>query len=111
VRFVTGHLKDGSLNLPWSELASPQQTVVFYMGLMGLEKICNKLIQHGRSPDTPIALVQKGTTPEQRVWIGTLSTMPGLIENDPPQAPTLTIVGEVVSLHERLNWLGSAVTS
>lgn len=107
VRFVTGHLKDGSLDLPWMELASAQQTVVFYMGLLGLPKICNKLIQHGRSPDTPIALVQKGTTPEQRLWIGTLATMPDLIEQDPPQAPTLTIVGEVVSLHERLNWAGT----
>ncbi|WP_394169316.1 siroheme synthase CysG [Saccharospirillum alexandrii] len=110
VRFVTGHLKDGSLNLPWSELASPQQTVVFYMGLMGLEKICNKLIQHGRSADTPIALVQKGTTPEQRLWVGTLATLPDLVREDPPQAPTLIIVGEVVSLHERLNWVGSTVT-
>jgi uroporphyrin-III C-methyltransferase/precorrin-2 dehydrogenase/sirohydrochlorin ferrochelatase len=81
------------------------------MGLVGLEKICNKLIQHGRSADTPIALVQKGTTPDQRLWIGTLATMPDLIRNDPPKAPTLTIVGEVVSLHERLNWLGSSVTS
>ncbi|WP_108127040.1 siroheme synthase CysG [Saccharospirillum mangrovi] len=107
VRFVTGHLKDGSLNLPWAELASPQQTVVFYMGLVGLPTICQQLIQHGRSPDTPIALVQKGTTPDQRLWIGTLATMPTLIEADPPQAPTLTIVGEVVSLHERLNWAGT----
>lgn len=110
VRFVTGHLKDGSLNLPWNELATPQQTVVFYMGLMGLEKICNKLIQHGRSADTPIALVQKGTTPDQRLWVGTLATLPDLVKEDPPQAPTLIIVGEVVSLHERLNWVGAAVT-
>ncbi len=107
VRFVTGHLKDNSLNLPWSELASPQQTLVFYMGLQGLPKICNKLIQHGRAPDTPIALVQKGTTPDQRLWVGTLATMPDLIKDDPPQAPTLTIVGEVVSLHKRLNWAGT----
>ena len=111
VRFVTGHLKDGSLDLPWTELASPQQTVVFYMGLQGLPKICNKLIQHGRAPDTPIALVQKGTTPDQRLWIGTLATMPDLIKHDPPHAPTLTIVGEVVSLHERLNWAGAVTDS
>lgn len=109
VRFVTGHLKDDSLNLPWKELASPQQTVVFYMGLMGLPKICNKLIQHGRAPDTPIAVIQKGTTPDQRLWVATLATMPALIKRDPPEAPTLTIVGEVVSLHERLNWLGATV--
>lgn len=111
VRFVTGHLKDGSLDLPWSELASPQQTVVFYMGLLGLPRICNKLIQHGRSPDTPVALIQKGTTPQQRLWVGTLATMPAMIEADPPQAPTLTIVGEVVSLHQRLNWAGTVTHS
>ncbi|MCH8532410.1 MAG: siroheme synthase CysG [Saccharospirillum sp.] len=108
VRFVTGHLKDGSLDLPWTELASKQQTVVFYMGLMGLPKICTKLIQHGRAPDTPIALVQKGTTPDQRLWVATLATMPDLIQQDPPRAPTLIIVGEVVSLHERLQWAGTA---
>lgn len=109
VRFVTGHLKDGSLDLPWKELASPQQTVVFYMGLLGLPKICNKLIQHGCPPDMPIALIQKGTTPEQRVWVATLATMPALIKDDPPEAPTLTIVGEVVSLHKRLGWAGTTV--
>lgn len=109
VRFVTGHLKDGSLNLPWAELATPQQTVVFYMGLLGLPTICNKLIQHGQSPDTPIALIQKGTTPDQRLWIATLATMPELIKRDPPEAPTLTIVGEVVNLHQRLGWTGATV--
>ncbi|MHA7878232.1 MAG: siroheme synthase CysG [Saccharospirillum sp.] len=108
VRFVTGHLKDDSLDLPWTELATPQQTLVFYMGLMGLPKICTKLIQHGRSPETPIALVQKGTTPEQRLWVATLATMPELIRQDPPKAPTVIIVGEVVSLHERLQWAGTA---
>ena len=104
VRFVTGHLKDGSSNLPWRDLVSPAQTLVFYMGLNGINTICDELVKHGRSKDTPIALIQKGTTPEQKVFIGTLETMPGIVLREKPQAPTLTIVGEVVSLHEKLSW-------
>ncbi|MGB1092536.1 MAG: siroheme synthase CysG, partial [Oceanobacter sp.] len=61
VRFVTGHLKEGGCDLPWSELVHPGQTLVIYMGLSGLPSICEQLIQHGMSPDTPIGLVEKGT--------------------------------------------------
>lgn len=104
VRFVTGHLKDGSANLPWGELVGNTQTLVFYMGLNGIKTICEQLIAHGRSKGTPIALVQKGTTPDQKVFVGTLETMPGIVEVEKPKAPTLTIVGEVVSLHGKLNW-------
>jgi uroporphyrin-III C-methyltransferase/precorrin-2 dehydrogenase/sirohydrochlorin ferrochelatase len=111
VRFVTGHLKDGSANLPWAELVSTSQTLVFYMGLSGIGTICQKLVEHGRDPHTPIALIQKGTTPEQRVFIGTLATMPGIVEREKPRAPTLTIVGEVVSLHDKLSWFGPSTSS
>ncbi|MBD2859262.1 uroporphyrinogen-III C-methyltransferase [Spongiibacter sp. KMU-158] len=104
VRFVTGHLKDGSLNLPWGELVHPQQTVVFYMGLVGLPDICAQLIQHGRAEDTPIALIQQGTTQHQKVVTGTLGTMVSIIADNPVQAPTLIIVGEVVELREKLAW-------
>ncbi len=104
VRFVTGHLKNGTTDLPWSELVQKAQTVVFYMGLDGLPIICEKLIAHGRDPMTPIALVQQGTTPEQRVVIGTLSSMPDLVAKSQIKAPTLIIVGEVVSLQEKLGW-------
>ncbi|WP_196157940.1 siroheme synthase CysG [Reinekea sp. G2M2-21] len=104
VRFVTGHLKDGSANLPWQDLVSTAQTLVFYMGLNGISTICEQLVAHGRDAQTPIALIQKGTTPEQKVFIGTLETMPDIVLREKPQAPTLTIVGEVVSLHEKLNW-------
>lgn len=106
VRFVTGHLKDGSMDLPWQELTAPAQTLVFYMGLAGIHVICQRLIQHGRDKNTPIALIQKGTTPEQKVFIGTLETMPAIVDREKPKAPTLTIVGEVVSLHDKLNWFG-----
>ncbi len=104
VRFVTGHLKDNSANLPWAELVHPNQTIVFYMGLMGLPIICEQLINHGMKSSTPIALVQKGTTPQQKVVIATLDTMVEEIKTNPVSAPTLIIVGQVVSLHDKLKW-------
>ncbi|GAB4293928.1 MAG: siroheme synthase CysG [Thiohalomonadaceae bacterium] len=104
VTFVTGHLKDGSMNLNWSALAQPNQTVVFYMGLKGLPVICDNLIKHGRSPDTPMALVQQATTPRQREFIGTLGTMLKVIENQEIKAPTLIVLGEVVQLHKQFSW-------
>jgi len=104
VVFATGHLKDGSMNLNWDGLAQPNQTIVFYMGLQGLAVICDELIAHGMSPDTPIALVQKATTPEQKVYTGVLSSMAADISNSDIKPPTLIIVGNVVKLHERLHW-------
>lgn len=104
VRFVTGHLKDNSINLPWAELVHGHQTVVFYMGLVGLPVICEQLIAHGRSADTPIALVQQGTTRHQKVVVATLGTMVETVAQNPVKAPTLIIVGEVVSLRDKLAW-------
>lgn len=104
VRFVTGHLKDDSCDLDWPQLVQPAQTVVYYMGLISLPQICAKLIEHGQDPDTPIALVQQGTTPEQKVYTGTLRTMPDVIARQDVKAPTLIIVGQVVSLHSKLAW-------
>jgi len=104
VRFLTGHLKDGSCDLPWQELVAAGQTLVFYMGLMGLEMICGKLREHGRGDDTPIALVQQGTTINQRVLTGTLATLPGLVSRQKILPPTLLIVGEVVNLRRQLSW-------
>ncbi len=107
VVFVTGHLKDGSMNLNWKGLAQPKQTIVFYMGLKGLSVICEKLIEHGLPSDMPIALVQQATTPRQRYFTGTLATMPELIANEEIKPPTMIIVGEVVNLHDQLNWFRS----
>ncbi|RRJ84785.1 siroheme synthase CysG [Aestuariirhabdus litorea] len=104
VRFITGHLKDGSCKLPWAELVQSGQTVVFYMGLIGLPIICEQLVAHGRSADTPVALIQQGTTRNQRVYTGTLKTIVGIIAAEEVKAPTLIIVGEVVSLREKLGW-------
>jgi uroporphyrin-III C-methyltransferase/precorrin-2 dehydrogenase/sirohydrochlorin ferrochelatase len=104
VRFVTGHLKDGSIDLDWPALARENQTLVFYMGLVGLAKICEELITHGLTSEMPIALVQQGTTRNQKVLIGTLATMPGIVAQHEVQAPTLIIVGRVVKLQDRYSW-------
>lgn len=104
VRFITGHQRDGVLNLPWSELTTPGQTLVFYMGLNGLETICKQLMQHGQSGDMPAALIEKGTSQRQRVFTGTLRTLPDVVRAGGARAPTLIIVGHVVSLRDRLNW-------
>ena len=106
VRFLTGHLKEGSPELPWSELVYQNQTLVLYMGLVGLEKICEKLIAHGQRPDMPVALISKGTTPEQKVVVGTLADIATKVSEHQIQAPTLTIIGDVVSLREQLQWQG-----
>jgi uroporphyrin-III C-methyltransferase/precorrin-2 dehydrogenase/sirohydrochlorin ferrochelatase len=107
VRFVTGHLKNGSVDLDWSNLVNENQTVVFYMGLLGLELICEQLIAHGMAADMPIALIQQGTTPNQKVITGTLESMPEIVSNAEVQAPTLIIVGRVVKLQPRYSWLNS----
>ena len=107
VRFVTGHLKSDKANLQWPELANPTQTIVFYMGLAGLRYICESLIAHGRTATTPVALIERGTTLEQRVLIADLATIADLVESQEVHAPTLFIVGDVVKLHENLKWFKS----
>lgn len=102
--FVTGHLRDGTVNLNWEMLAHANQTIVFYMGLHGLGIICEQLTKHGLAIDTPAALITKGTTPDQRVLIGDLSSLPNLVDAQHVQGPTLIIVGSVVSLHTKLHW-------
>ena len=108
VRFVTGHLKDGSCDLPWQDLVAPGQTLVFYMGLVGLPVICEQLMRHGRGANTPIALVEQGTTVNQRVITGTLADMPPRVAEQSVRAPTLVIVGEVVRLRDKLAWFEGA---
>ncbi len=104
VTFVTGHLKDGSMDLDWIALARPRQTVVIYMGLMGLPVLCEQLIAHGRPAETPAAVIQQGTQPSQRVVTATLGTLSERVRHEGLEPPTLIIVGEVVSLHDKLKW-------
>ncbi len=103
-RFVTGHLKDGTMNLPWDELAVEHQTVVFYMALLGAQHLSEQMIAHGMRDNMPVALVEKGTTPEHKVWTTTLAELPNVVATETIKAPTLIIVGEVVKLREKLNW-------
>jgi uroporphyrin-III C-methyltransferase/precorrin-2 dehydrogenase/sirohydrochlorin ferrochelatase len=102
--FVTGHLKDGNINLDWKQLAKPNQTIVIYMGLVGLSSICSALIQHGCDPELPVALIQQGTTTHQLVITGTLTSLPEQISQMKIDPPTLIIVGSVVTLHNKLAW-------
>lgn len=104
VRFVTGHRKDGTVTLDWEHLVSESETVVFYMGLVGLRQICDQLMAHGRKGDTPIALISRGTTNLQEVITGTLDNLPDQVEGREIHAPTLIIVGSVVSLHPKFGW-------
>ena len=102
--FVTGHLKDGTINLNWKMMCQPRQTVVIYMGLTGLDIISREMIAHGTPAEMPAALIEKGTTEHHRVHIGTVATLPEIVQQKEVQAPTLIIVGEVVKLRNTLNW-------
>ncbi len=104
VVFATGHLKDGSIDLNWQALVQKNQTIVFYMGLTGIKIICEKLVEHGMAASTPVALVERGTTVDQKVYTGTLADMPQRVEREEIQPPTLIIVGDVVGLQQKLAW-------
>lgn len=108
VRFVTGHLKNGSSDLDWPTLARPQQTLVFYMGLGSLEVIRHELRAHGLVGETPLALIEQGTTARQRVHVGTLDALPASLSQGRVRPPTLIIIGSVVSLAARLAWFDDA---
>ena len=96
------------MNLNWTVLAQPRQTIVFYMGLLGIDILCRELVAHGLAPTTPAALIQQGTTPQQRVLTGDLATLPEIVRQSDVKAPTLIIVGDVVRLRDKLNWFESA---
>lgn len=104
VLYTTGHLKDGTVNLDWTALARPHQTVVIYMGLGGLSEICRNIILHGQNPDSAVAVVQQGTTKNQKVVTGTLATINDMVLTAKLKSPCLIIVGEVVKLREKLAW-------
>ena len=102
--FVTGHMKNNTIDLDWSYLARPSQTIVIYMGLLGLPLLCQNLISHGLPSNTPAAIIQQGTTQKQKIVTGTLQTLPHLATTANLTPPTLIIVGEVVKLHQNLAW-------
>ncbi|HEY0267888.1 MAG TPA: siroheme synthase CysG [Methyloradius sp.] len=102
--FTTGHLKDGTVELDWPALVRPKQTVVIYMGLVGLAEICRQLIAHGLPPTMPAAVIQQGTTQKQRVVTADLATLAAKVAEAEMKPPCLTIGGEVVQLGEKLGW-------
>jgi len=104
VVFVTGHLQDGSIDLNWKALAHDNQTIVFYMGLHGVGVMSEQLIKHGLPETTPVALVQQGTTQNQRVLISDLKNLEATVKTEQVKPPTIIIVGKVVELHETLQW-------
>jgi len=99
--FVAGHSQKDGLALNWSALAQPHQTIVFYMGVSAVSTISRELIAHGLAPTTPAALVERGTTPDQRVLTGTLADLPEIVGREVVKPPTLVIIGEIVRLHAR----------
>ncbi|HEY6512143.1 MAG TPA: uroporphyrinogen-III C-methyltransferase [Burkholderiaceae bacterium] len=101
VVFTTGHLRgDGhTLELDWESLARPRQTVVIYMGVATLPIICEQLIQHGLPPDTPAAVVERATRPDERTIDGTLETLPALARVHEVKSPALIVIGAVAALH------------
>jgi len=104
VVFATGHLRDDTIDLNWPALVNKQQTVVFYMGMTGLNIISRELIAHGMPADMPVAVVASATLPHQRVVIGDLTTIAAKVLAAEIKPPALIIVGTVVNLHEQLNW-------
>ncbi len=106
VRFVTGHLRANNLELPWADLCNPQETLVFYMSLHSLDRICEQLQAHGRAADTPVALIEQGTTRQQRTIVASLGSLAEKLAGVEVHAPTLFIVGSVVELRKKLQWYG-----
>ena len=102
--FVTGHLKNGTADLDWPSLVRLNQTVVIYMGLGGLPEICRQMMAHGAAPNLPIAVVQDGSIASQKVVTGTLIDMPDRVARAGLKSPCLTIIGNVVKLHDELAW-------
>lgn len=100
--FVTGHLRDGALDLDWNALARPGQTLVFYMGVGQLAAICRELANHGLSADMPAAVIENATSPAQRVITGTLQTLAHVARAASVKPPALIVIGEVVRMRHRL---------
>ena len=107
VRFLTGHVKEGELNLDWQNLVQKHETLVFYMGLLSLPTICEQLVSHGMDETMPIAAIQQGTTKSQKVLTATLKDMPALVEKSKLKTPTMIIIGQVVNLRSELKWYES----
>lgn len=101
--FVTGHLKDGKLDFNWQTLTQPKQTIAVYMGVKGADALRRGLLEHGMAADTPAAIIQQGTTPEQKTYAGTVGTLTEIVSRNDITPPSMIIIGEVARLHEKLS--------
>jgi len=109
VRLITAHCREDEDNLDWPALARERQTLAFYMGVGQLDLLTRRLLHHGRSAQTPFALIENGSRPEQRVVSGTLEELPRLAATHGIQSPALLIVGEVAGLAPKLQWFGQHI--
>ena len=107
VRFVTAHCGDSVDTLDWPALAQPRQTLALYMGVASLEQVGAQLLRHGRAPATPVAIVENGSRPDQRVTIAALDALGDVARQGDVQSPALLIVGEVAGLAAALHWYGA----
>ena len=101
--FVTGHLKDGKLDFNWRTLTQPKQTIAVYMGVKGVDALRRGLLEHGMAADTPAAIVQQGTMPEQKTYAGTVGTLTEIVSRHDIKPPSMIIIGEVARLHKKLS--------
>jgi uroporphyrin-III C-methyltransferase / precorrin-2 dehydrogenase / sirohydrochlorin ferrochelatase len=108
LRLVTAHAKDSLDTLDWPALAQERQTLAVYMGVAMLDTLRDRLLAHGRAADTPFALVENGSRPEQRVITGTLANLPDTARLHHVRPPALLILGEVASFARTLHWFGAA---
>ncbi len=104
VMFITAHCKQSEDTLNWKSLARERQTVVVYMGLLRNEVLVEQLINHGRDGGTPIAVIENGTLPHQRVITGSLKQLPDLVVEHDIVSPSLIVIGEVAALANKLSW-------
>jgi len=105
---VTGHEKDGELNLNWKSLVQPRQTVVVYMGLTSLPTITDGFVSNGADPTTPAAVIENGTRTGQRVVVGTLDSLQEKCADAEIKSPALIIIGSVVTLRDKLTWFADS---
>jgi len=108
LRLVTAHCGESLDTLDWVALAQERQTVAFYMGVAGLAAIGARLRQHGREATTPVAIIENGSRPDQRVTLATLDALEDIAACGGIQSPALLVLGEVAALAGRLHWFGNA---
>jgi uroporphyrinogen III methyltransferase/synthase len=106
VAFITGHedTTKGRSDIAWDRLATGAGTLVFLMGMGNLGRIAARLMEHGRAPETPVAVIQKGTLQAQQTVTGTLRDIASVAEREGLKPPSIIVVGNVVGLREELDW-------